>query len=46
MAYVEYETSDHVAEAVKMMDGGKMFSMYKYIIFFDFRFIGQIYSAV
>ena len=23
MAYVEYESYDHVAEAVKMMDGGK-----------------------
>ena len=23
MAYVEYENYDHVAEAVKMMDGGK-----------------------
>ena len=23
MAYVEYETYEHVAEAVKMMDGGK-----------------------
>lgn len=30
MAYVEYETHDHVVEAIKMMDGGMLNTYYWY----------------
>jgi len=49
MAYVEYETYDHVAEAVKMMDGGKTIYMTKSLIFqglFNFGIEPKIYIAV
>ena len=33
MAYVEYESNDHVVEAIKMMDGGKYFDVIVHLLY-------------